>query len=200
MPHRAATTSTVVAMRRASACAVAVDRGCAGLGHGRVITTPVERLYSRRVPLVTVTHRRRAGGAPRAHRGRRRRAARRVDGHVGAGAGVAAREGAADRRGRGDRRGRQPVVHAPGRLRARAADRRAHGLGAERRLARRLPQRGRGRRGAAADRRGGHAAADGAARQLGRRGRRALRPLALRLVGRGRIDARPGRAAQARRP
>ena len=48
---------------------------------------------------------------------------------------------AVDRRARGDRRGRQPVVHAPGPLRARRADRRAHGLGAERRLARRLPQR-----------------------------------------------------------
>ena len=42
----------------------------------------------------------------------------------------------------------------------------------------------------------GDAAADGAARQLGRRGGRALRPLALRLVGRGRLDARPGRAAR----
>ena len=36
----------------------------------------------------------------------------------------------------------------------------------------------------------------GAPRQLGRRGGRALRPLALRLVGGGRLDARPGRAAR----
>ena len=36
----------------------------------------------------------------------------------------------------------------------------------------------------------------GAARQLGRRGGRALRALALRLVGGGRLDARPGRAAR----
>ena len=78
------------------------------------------------------------------------------------------------------------MVDAARRLRAGAADRRAHRLGAERRLARRLPERPGGRRGAAADRRGGHAAADRAARQLGRRGGRALRPLALRLLG-GRV-------------
>ena len=84
----------------------------------------------------------------------------------------------------------------PRRVRARAADRRAHRLGAERRLARRLPQRDGGRRGAAADRGGGRAAGHGAARRLGRRGGRALRPLAVRLVGRGRLDARPGRAAR----
>ena len=47
-------------------------------------------------------------------------------------------------------------------------------------------QRRRRRRGAAADRRGGRAAGDGPARQLGGRGGRALRPLALRLLGRGR--------------
>ncbi len=35
------------------------------------------------------------------------------------------------------------MVHAAGRVRPRAADRRAHGLGAERRLARRLPERAR---------------------------------------------------------
>ena len=46
---------------------------------------------------------------------------------------------------------------------------------------------------------GGHAAAHRAARQLGRRGGRALRPLALRLLGRRRVDGRPGRAAPAHR-
>ena len=45
-----------------------------------------------------------------------------------------------------------------------------------------------GRRGAAPDRRAGHAAGHDQARQLGRRGGRALRPLALRLLGRGRLD------------
>ena len=82
-------------------------------------------------------------------------------------------------------------------VRAGARDRRAHGLGAERRLARRLPERAGRRRGAAPARRGGHAAADGAARLLGRRGRRPVRTLAVRLVGRGGLDARPGRAAHA---
>ena len=54
----------------------------------------------------------------------------------------------------------------------------------------------RRRRGAAPDRRGGRAAGHGAARRLGRRGGRALRALALRLVGGGGLDARPGRAAR----
>src|SRR4051794_13888665 len=76
----------------------------------------------------------------------------------------------------------------------------APGRGAERGLARRLPQRARGGRGAAPDRRGGRAAGDRAARRLGRRGRRALRSLALRLLGRGRLDARPGGAREADRP
>ena len=111
--------------------------------------------------------------------------------------GLAARQGRRHRRDGGDRRGGQPVVHAARRLRARAPDRRPHRLGAERRLARRLPQRHGRRRGAAPDRRRGHAAAHRAARQLGGRGRRALRPLALRLVGRRRLDGRPGRAATA---
>ena len=88
----------------------------------------------------------------------------------------------------------------PGRSDGRRADRRAHGLGAERRLARRLPQRAGRRRGAAPHRRGGRAAGHGAARRLGRRGGRALRPLAVRLVGGVRLDARPGRAGEARRP
>ena len=45
--------------------------------------------------------------------------------------------------------------------------------------------------------RGGRAAADGAARQLGRRGGRAVRTVALRLERRRRLDARPGRAPAA---
>ena len=60
-------------------------------------------------------------------------------------------------------------------------------------------ERRRRGRGAAPDRRGRSAAPDGAARQLGRRGGRPLRPVALRLVGRRRLDARPGRAAEPRR-
>ena len=56
-------------------------------------------------------------------------------------------------------------------------------------------ERGRGRRGAAAARRGRRAGGDRAAGQLGRRGGRALRPLALRLFGGRRLDGRPGRAA-----
>ena len=87
-----------------------------------------------------------------------------------------------------------------GELRAGGSARRAHGLGAERRLARRLPERARRRRGAPADRRGGNAARDRPARRLGRRGGRALRPLAVRLVRRRRLDGRPGRAAAADRP
>ena len=84
-----------------------------------------------------------------------------------------------------------------GPLRAGRPDRRAHRLGAERRLARRRAERRRRGRGAAADRRGGRAGRDRAARQLGRRGGRALRPLALRVErGRG-LDGRPGRAARA---
>src|SRR3954465_10367535 len=42
---------------------------------------------------------------------------------------------------------------------------------------------------------GGGPAAHGEARQLGRRGRRTLRPLAVRLLGRRGIDVGPGRAA-----
>ena len=85
------------------------------------------------------------------------------------------------------------------RLRAGAPARRPYRLGAERRLARRLPERAGGRRGAAPHRRGRAAAAHGAARELGRRGGRALRPLALRLVGGRRLDGRPGGAAPAQR-
>ena len=59
----------------------------------------------------------------------------------------------ADRRGRGDRRGGESVVHAAGCVRPGASDRRSYGLGAERRLARRLPERPGRRRGAAAPRR-----------------------------------------------
>ena len=68
-----------------------------------------------------------------------------------------------------------------GALRARAADRRPHGLGAEWRLARRLPERAGRPRGAAPDRRRGHAAGHRAAGRLGRRGGRALRPQPVRL-------------------
>ena len=42
----------------------------------------------------------------------------------------------------------------------------------------------------------GHAAGHRAARQLGRRGRCALRTVALRLLGRRGLDVRPGRAAR----
>ncbi len=45
----------------------------------------------------------------------------------------------------------------------------------------------------------GHAAGHRAARQLGRRGGRALRPVAVRLLGRRRLDGRPGRAPPAQR-
>ena len=65
------------------------------------------------------------------------------------------REKVAGHRSRGgDRRGGQPVVHAPRRVRARGADRRAHRLGAERRLARRRLNVVAGVGGAAAHRRG----------------------------------------------
>ena len=84
-----------------------------------------------------------------------------------------------------------------GDVRARRADRRPHRLGAERRLARRLPERRCCGRGAAPDRRGGHAAGHRAARRLGRRGGGALRPVALRLLRGRRLDGRPGRAARA---
>src|ERR1051325_9469280 len=50
-----------------------------------------------------------------------------------------------------------------------------------------LAARARPPGGPAADHGGGRPAADRQARQLGRRGGRALRPLALRLVGRGRL-------------
>ena len=56
-----------------------------------------------------------------------------------------------------------------------------------------------GGRGAAPDRRRGHAAGHRPARQLGRRGRSALRTVALRLLGRRGLDVRPGRAAPADR-
>ena len=110
---------------------------------------------------------------------------------------LAARQARRHRRGRGDRRGRQPVVHARAARPSEALligghiDSVPNGgwldgclnvlAGAE--VLRRIAD-------------GGRAAGDGAARQLGRRGGRALRPLALRLVGRGRVDARPGRAAR----
>ena len=85
----------------------------------------------------------------------------------------------------------------PGRLGAGRCHRRPPRLGAERRLARRRAERRRRLRGAAPDRGGGRAAGHGPARQLGRRGGRALRPLAVRLErGRG-LDGRPGRAAAA---
>ena len=79
---------------------------------------------------------------------------------------------------------------------ASTADRRAHRLGAQRRLARRMPQRPRRRGGAAPDRRGGHAADDRAARRLGGRRGRALRALARRVIRRGGLDGGPGRAAR----
>ena len=85
----------------------------------------------------------------------------------------------------------------PGASRAGADPRRPPRLRPERGLARRLPERGRRLRGAAPDRGGGRAAADRSARLLGRRGGRSLRPLALRLVGRCRLDGRSGRAAGA---
>ena len=115
-------------------------------------------------------------------------------------------EGVAGRQARrapargGGGRSRQPVVDAARRLGARRPARRSHRLGPERRLARRLPERRRRGRGAAPDRGGGHAARDGAARQLGRRGGRPLRPLPLRLVGGRRLDGRPGRPARAEGP
>ena len=140
----------------------------------------------------------RARGAPRADRGRERRAAGGVDGDLGArrGRGCASKVAVTGARVRA-RRGGQPVVHAAAAAsERRAADRRPHGLGAERRLARRLPQRAGRRRGAAPDRRARAAAGHRPARRLGRRGGRALRPLALRLVRRGGLDARPGRAAR----
>ena len=116
-----------------------------------------------------------------------------------AGQGMALGQGRGDGGGRGDRRSRQPVVHAGGRLRPGRADRRPHRLGAERRLAGRRPQRrGRGR-GAAPDRRGRHAARHRAARQLGRRGGSAVRPVAVRLERGVRHDGRPGRAPRAPR-
>ena len=87
------------------------------------------------------------------------------------------------------------MVDAAGPLRAGGADRRAHRLGAERRLAGRGAERRRRRRGDAAPRRGGGAGSDRAPRQLGRRGGRALWPLALRLERRRRLDGRPGGAA-----
>ena len=140
-------------------------------------------------------------GAPGADRRRERRAARRLDGDVGAARDWLREQARGDRRARG--RSTRPATsgsRSPGRSDRARADRRAHRLGAERRLARRRAERRRRRRGAAPDRRRGRAAGDGPARELGRRGGRALRPLALRLVGGGRLDARPGRAAAARRP
>ena len=112
---------------------------------------------------------------------------------------MAARPRRRDRRHRVDRRGGQPVVHALRRLRPRGPDRRAHRFRAERRLARRLPQRRRGRRGAAADRRGGFAARHGAPRQLGGRGGGAVRAQPLRLQRSRRLDGRPGRAPRSSR-
>ena len=98
------------------------------------------------------------------------------------------------------RRGGERLVHASRRVGEGRADRRPHGLRPERRLARRLPQRPRRRRGAAPDRGGGNTSGHGAARRLGGRGGRAIRALALRLVRGRRVDGRPGRAPQARRP
>ena len=53
---------------------------------------------------------------------------------------------------------------------------------------------------AEADRSGGHASRHRSPRQLGRRGRRSLRPVALRLLRGRRLDGRPGRSARAARP
>ena len=80
------------------------------------------------------------------------------------------------------------------------AARRSHGLGAERRLARRLPERARGSGGAAPGRGRGHAAGHRPARRLGGRGGRALRTLSVRVVRGGRVAGRPGRAGAAARP
>ena len=93
------------------------------------------------------------------------------------------------------------MVDAPGRLGEDAAHRRPPGLGAERRLARRRAEHGRRLRGPAPDRRGRRAARHRSPRQLGRRGRSALRPLAVRLERGGGVDGRPGgaEAAQGRR-
>ena len=85
----------------------------------------------------------RAPRAPGVDGRRERRPAGRLDGHVGAGTRLAARQGRLDGCGRGDRRGRQPVVHACRRRAKGLADRRTHRLGAERWLARRLPERDR---------------------------------------------------------
>ncbi|MCZ7588893.1 MAG: hydantoinase/carbamoylase family amidase [Gaiella sp.] len=90
-----------------------------------------------------------------ADRRRERRAARRLDGDVGKGARVARRLACRPLARDRARRRRQRLVHAARRVRPGGVDRRPHGLGAQRRLARRLPQRARRRGGAAADRRGG---------------------------------------------
>ena len=118
---------------------------------------------------------------------------------MGDGARVAARQGRGHRRRRRRSTRRATSGSRSRRLRARAADRRAHRLGAERRLARRLPERHGRRGGAAPHRRGGQPPRHRAARQLGRRGGRAVRPLALRVVRGGRLDGRPGRAARSGR-
>ena len=100
---------------------------------------------------------------------------------------------------RGARPGGKRLVHAAWCVRAGRADRRPHGLGPERWLARRLPERARGSGGAAPHRRRGNAARDGAARGLGRRGGSEVRSLTVRLLGCCGLDGRPGRVAEARR-
>ena len=133
-------------------------------------------------------------GAALAHRRRGRRAARGLDGHVGrarASGSAGELDGIDGVDGRA-RRGRQRLGDAAGRRRRVRHRRRAHRLRAERRLARRRAQRRRRARGAArAGRRA--AAADAQAGRLGRRGGRALRPLADGLLG-VRGHARPRRA------
>ena len=107
-------------------------------------------------------------GTPRAHRRRRRRAARRVHPDVGEGARVAAREARGHSRSRvhQDAAGNLWAT-LKGKSRQGAAHRRAHRLGPQRRLARRLPERARRRRSAAAHRRRGHAAGHGARSSIG---------------------------------
>ena len=176
----------------------AVVRSTATAAIGGMLTTlRCSGLASRRAAR-SAPHRRRAAGAPRADRRRERRPARRLDGHLGARAGLAARE--ARRRSRSRRRSTRPATSG---ATLRGGSERALLIGGH---IDSVPNGGwldgclnvmagvEVLRRIAED---GEPAAHGAARQLGRRGGRALRPLALRLARGGRLDGRPGRAAAA---